>query len=195
MGRFQVALDNAFATSGILSELSYYRARYYDPAAGRFLSEDRPNRTSNIHGLYQYVMNNPLLWIDPTGLIPAPPGPPPVPVPGGGPGTDWKWNPDPGNPRGGTWGPDAPIPGQGQPTGSWDPDGHWDVDNGKGGRQRYDPDGNPITPQQAHPKCDKWWNKYRTPILVGGIVVVGAAAVALAPATGGLSLAVFAAAP
>jgi RHS repeat-associated protein len=131
--------------------LYYYRARYYDPTTGRFLSEDRPNVTSDIHGFYQYARNNPALWIDPTGLDPAPPGPPPVPVPGGGPGNGWQWNPNPGNPRGGTWGPQTPIPGQSQPSGSWDPDGHWDIDNGKGGRQRYDPDGNPITPQQAHP--------------------------------------------
>lgn len=130
---------------------SYYRARYYDPATGRFLSEDRPNARSDIHGFYQYAVNNPTLWIDPTGLGPAPLGPPPVPVPGAGPGNGWKWNPDPGNPRGGTWGPQTPIPGS-QPTGSWDPDGHWDIDDGKGGRQRYDPDGNPITPGQAHPK-------------------------------------------
>jgi RHS repeat-associated protein len=134
--------------------LYYYRARYYDPTTGRFLSEDRPNATSDIHGLYPYVLNNPVVWTDPTGLDPAPAGPPPVPVPGGGPGNGWKWNPDPGNPRGGTWGPQTPIPGQSQPSGSWDPDGHWDINNGKpgpGGRQRYDPDGNPITPQQAHP--------------------------------------------
>jgi RHS repeat-associated protein len=114
--------------------LYYYRARYYDPTTGRFLSEDRPNVTSDIHGFYQYARNNPTLWIDPTGLDPAPPGPPPVPVPGGGPGNGWQWNPNPGNPRGGTWGPQTPIPGQSQPSGSWDPDGHWDVDNGKGGR-------------------------------------------------------------
>jgi hypothetical protein len=169
-------------------------ARYYDPSAGRFLSEDRPNSTSNIHGFYQYASNNPLLWTDPTGLTLQ--GPPPVPVPGGGPGNGWKWNPDPLNPRGGTWGPREPIPGQSQPTASPEGDSHWDVDDGKGGRQRYDPDGNPITPQQAHPRCDNnWWQKYRLPILIGGAVVIGAAAIALAPVTGGQSLWVFAAAP
>src|SRR6266704_6257231 len=67
----------------------------------------------------------------------------------------WQWNPDSQNPRGGTWGPETPIPGQSQPSTSWDPSGHWDFNPGTGTpRQRFDPQGNPITPQQAHPpKC------------------------------------------
>jgi len=52
------------------SEVSayYYRARYYDPVQGRFMSEDPlglkggPNR-------YAYVSDNPLNLVDPTGLI------------------------------------------------------------------------------------------------------------------------------
>jgi RHS repeat-associated protein len=75
--------------------------------------------------------------------------PPPVPVPGAI-DLPWKWNPDGGNPRGGTWGPDG-WKGPNPPAGSWDPDGHWDIDNGDGARDRYDPQGNPITPDQAHP--------------------------------------------
>ena len=44
----------------------YYRARYFDPSAGRFLSEDsvRFGAGSNF---YRYVQNNPLRWIDPSG--------------------------------------------------------------------------------------------------------------------------------
>jgi RHS repeat-associated protein len=79
------------------------------------------------------------------------PTPPPVPVPGAPEGTGWKWNPDPQNPRGGTWGPDN-WKGPNPPRGSWDPDGHWDVDKGdKSPRDHYDPKGNPITPGTAHP--------------------------------------------
>jgi RHS repeat-associated protein len=53
------AIQNSFRYTGhefdTETSLYYYRARYYDSASGRFLSEDRPNRTSNIHGLYQVV--------------------------------------------------------------------------------------------------------------------------------------------
>lgn len=46
--------------------LYYYRARYYDPAVGRFLSEDPagPNGAS----FYPYVLNNPQSLLDPSGL-------------------------------------------------------------------------------------------------------------------------------
>jgi RHS repeat-associated protein len=79
------------------------------------------------------------------------PTPPPVPVPGGPEGTEWKWNPDPQNPRGGTWGP-KDWKGPNPPKGSWDDDGHWDIDKGdKSPRDHYDPNGNPITPGTARP--------------------------------------------
>ncbi|MGH7552983.1 MAG: RHS repeat-associated core domain-containing protein, partial [Longimicrobiales bacterium] len=44
----------------------YFRARYYDPKSGRFLSED-PVRTKG--SLYVYVRNNPPNRIDPMGLL------------------------------------------------------------------------------------------------------------------------------
>jgi RHS repeat-associated protein len=133
----------------------YYRARYYSPVLGRFISED-PSGFNGGLNVYAYAGNSPVSYYDPSGLdpIPAPEGPPPVPVPNGGPDNGWKWNPNPQNSRGGSWGPQEPIPGQSQPSGSWDPEGHWDVDNGLGDRQRYDPDGKPLTPDEAHGKCD-----------------------------------------
>ncbi|HEV2968864.1 MAG TPA: RHS repeat-associated core domain-containing protein [Pirellulales bacterium] len=80
---------------------------------------------------------------------------PPFPVPNGGEGNGWKWNRDPGNTRKGTYGPRRPIPNQSQPNASWDGDGpvpHWDVNDGLGSPvQHFDPDGNPLTPDQAHP--------------------------------------------
>lgn len=45
----------------------YYRARYYDPALGRFLSEDPIGFKSQDTNFYRYVFNNPLKHTDPSG--------------------------------------------------------------------------------------------------------------------------------
>lgn len=50
--------------------LYFYRARYYDPAVGRFLSEDPVGFNSGVN-FYGYVHNNPSNLIDPTGLKPC----------------------------------------------------------------------------------------------------------------------------
>jgi len=50
------------------SGLYYYRARYYQPGIGRFISEDAFGRISGIH-FYLYVSNNPIASIDPLGLV------------------------------------------------------------------------------------------------------------------------------
>jgi len=49
--------------------LYYYRARYYDPKVGRFLSEDPLRFDGGDVNLYAYVRNNPVLFTDPTGEI------------------------------------------------------------------------------------------------------------------------------
>ena len=48
--------------------LYYYRARYYDPKAGRFISED-PIGFGGGDNFYAYVGNNPVTWVDPFGLM------------------------------------------------------------------------------------------------------------------------------
>jgi RHS repeat-associated protein len=64
---------------------NYYRARYYDPKIGRFISEDPIGFRGGIN-FYAYVENNPTNWIDPWGRLRNPPsnrvpgsglGPPP----------------------------------------------------------------------------------------------------------------------
>lgn len=44
-----------------------YRARYYDPVAGRFISPDPIRFESGDLNLFRYVGNNPVNFIDPTG--------------------------------------------------------------------------------------------------------------------------------
>ena len=46
--------------------LYYSNARWYDPTLGRFITED-PARADN--NWYAYTRNNPLKYVDPTGLI------------------------------------------------------------------------------------------------------------------------------
>ena len=55
------------------TNLYYYRSRYYDPAAGRFVSEDPFRYNEGWENLYSYVTNNPLNLIDPLGLWPQTP--------------------------------------------------------------------------------------------------------------------------
>lgn len=61
---------NPFAFTGReLDEtgLYYYRARYYDPGTGRFLSEDPLGFAAGDPNLYTYTSNSPTNFTDPTG--------------------------------------------------------------------------------------------------------------------------------
>jgi RHS repeat-associated protein len=65
------ASSNAFKYTGREDDgtgLYYYRARYYSPRLQRFLSEDPIGFAGGDANLYAYVFNNPLGYIDPTGL-------------------------------------------------------------------------------------------------------------------------------
>jgi RHS repeat-associated protein len=48
------------------TSLYFYRARYYDPVTGRFLSEDPISFVGGIN-FYVYVFNEPTNWRDPSG--------------------------------------------------------------------------------------------------------------------------------
>jgi RHS repeat-associated protein len=51
--------------------LYYYRARYYHPALGRFVSEDPIHVAEEVARSYQYVLNDPLTYSDPSGQSPV----------------------------------------------------------------------------------------------------------------------------
>ena len=52
-------------------ELYYYRARFYDPLLGRFISQDPLGFAAGDANLYRYVGNDPLNYTDPFGLSEA----------------------------------------------------------------------------------------------------------------------------
>ena len=67
-------ISNPFKYAGEVYDeetgLYYLRARYYDPALGRFINEDpyEGQVTNPLSlNLYTYCYNNPLIYIDPTG--------------------------------------------------------------------------------------------------------------------------------
>ena len=74
-GRIEASIEgiaNPFTYTGREQDpesgLYYYRARYYDPEIGRFLSEDPIGFTARDLNLYRYVGNNPVKFVDPDGL-------------------------------------------------------------------------------------------------------------------------------
>ncbi|MCA9224658.1 MAG: RHS repeat-associated core domain-containing protein, partial [Planctomycetales bacterium] len=66
------AVDHLFGFTGREYDeetgMNYYRARYYDPTVGRFLSTDPSGFHGGDSNLYRYVGNNPITFTDPMGL-------------------------------------------------------------------------------------------------------------------------------
>ena len=69
-----IPIENPYLYTGreydMESGFYYYRARYYNPQVGRFLSEDPIGFTGGEYNLYRYVGNNPINLSDPTGTGP-----------------------------------------------------------------------------------------------------------------------------
>jgi len=53
------------------NELYYYRARYYDPSMQMFISKDPIEFESGDFNHYRYVGNDPVNYVDPSGLLPS----------------------------------------------------------------------------------------------------------------------------
>jgi hypothetical protein len=56
--------------SSIEPERSYYRARYYDPQSGRFISEDPSGYGGNSVNFYEYAYENSMNFTDSSGMQP-----------------------------------------------------------------------------------------------------------------------------
>ena len=71
-GETNAAVDHLFGFTGREhdneSGLTYFRARYYDPVIGRFISEDPIGFAAGDVNVYRYVENSPTNAIDPSGL-------------------------------------------------------------------------------------------------------------------------------
>ncbi|MGJ0428053.1 PKD domain-containing protein [Methylobacter sp.] len=136
------------------TRLVRFGARDYDAETGRWTAKDPILFAGGDTNLYGYVLSDPVNWIDPLGLngIPDPNGV----VPGG------PWTPAGSGQRPGDfWGPKpssgprpmcryVPDQANGGPPGATSP--YWKTQTpGVKGWNRYDLNGNPITPEQAHP--------------------------------------------
>jgi RHS repeat-associated protein len=61
-------VTNSLRVGSVLNKSLYYHgARYYDPSAGRFLSEDPIGFKGGDTNFYRYVENNPVKHTDPKG--------------------------------------------------------------------------------------------------------------------------------
>ena len=75
VNRFQYTAREFDSETG----LYYYRARYYDPVTGRFLSEDPLTFDADTVDFYEYSTNNPAAVADPFGTQATKPTVPPNP--------------------------------------------------------------------------------------------------------------------
>ena len=198
--------------SDVETGLYYYRARYYDPKSGRFLSED-PTQFLAGGNFYRYADNNPVFWSDASGLLPSAPVAILLPssrLPGR---LKLEGNLNPLCQKGRNLKADAAMLEESLATRfaeiesyESDPDpnkralagdpGHWErIEREEEALLRCKDNCPENKPEPEHvpflvPK--QWMERNRTAIGVGYVIVVGAVAIILAPETGGGSLVILA---
>jgi RHS repeat-associated protein len=74
------------------TELYFNRARFYNPALQRWMSEDRIEFAGGDANLYAYVKDVPTRWVDPLGLQSTTPSPSPAPYQPDFPNGPMPWN-------------------------------------------------------------------------------------------------------
>lgn len=149
------------------SRLYYFRARYYEPTVGRFLTEDPIGLWGGLN-LYAFVDNNPFSYIDPLGLAGLPNDP-------SGLGSEWKPDPSHKDPNGERFrnpGGDVLDWHRGRPgEPGWKGKDHWHHrPRGKGGKKHLNP-GDEIPDSDPAKSCSihdapgsrfldrEWWEK------------------------------------
>jgi RHS repeat-associated protein len=96
----EISRRHATVESGSETDLYYNRARYYDPATGRFLSEDPLRFGADWGSFYRYAYDNSVNFVDPLGMQTSAPVANP-PTTGGSPS-------GPSSPGGPSGGPSSP---------------------------------------------------------------------------------------